>query len=126
MKGQVKLKTAGLGLAALTLIAASSAHAQTIYLSCHETGSPDRNVTVDLTNGTIDNLPAQINATSFDWNKNLPSLNDPRTTAVIYYHIDRTTGAYSSHVFYSYNGRPNGGFQGYGSCALSAAPVTKY
>jgi len=74
-------------LVALAIVVASSqiARAETIFLKCSE-----GIYTVNLTKSTVDNHPATINETSFDWVVNWPP--DQGTNSTSQFHIDRTAG----------------------------------
>ncbi len=126
MINPTKIKTVGLCLTFAALAAASSASAETIYLSCQGDGEATaRTVTVDLTNKTVDNHPSSIDATSIDWNWVLGSA-DGRTSGVVYAHIDRVSGAYTWRIAYTYDGRPNGEGHTHGNCRVGEAPQTKF
>jgi hypothetical protein len=111
-------------LAAFAVLAISSraVRAETIFLHCGESQS---NYTVDLTNNTVDNYPATINATSIDWTETPPP--DQGTKSVGHFHIDRIAGTltyqWSTHFA---NGRTADLPRATISCAVSSPPPTKF
>jgi hypothetical protein len=111
-------------LAALAVLAISSAaaRAETIFLHC---GERESNFTVDLTNSTVNNYTATINATSIDWTQTPPP--DQGTQSVGHYHIDRIAGTltyqWSTHFA---NGRTGDLPRETISCTVSSAPPTKF
>jgi hypothetical protein len=111
-------------LAALAVLAISSraVRAETIFLHCGESQS---NFTVDLTNSTVDNYTATINATSIDWTQTPPP--DQGTQSVGHFHIDRIAGTltsqWSTHFANGHTG--NLPLQTW-SCTVSSAPPTKF
>jgi hypothetical protein len=101
---------------ATTLTASCAARADTILFQC------GTSFAVDLTNNTVDNQPATINATAIDWQLT-PGLADD--TGVVYYHIDRTTGILTETFTYHL---PNGSTQSDDPttyrCTVGIAPPT--
>jgi hypothetical protein len=101
---------------ATTLTASYPARADTIFFQC------GTSFAVDLTNNTVNNQPATINATAIDWQLTPGPADD---TGVVYYHIDRTTGILTENFTYRL---PNGSTQSDDPttyrCTLSSAPRT--
>jgi hypothetical protein len=111
-------------LAALAVLATTSeaARAETIFLHCGESAST---FTVDLTNNTVDNKPATINATSIDWTWTPPP--DQGTQSVGHFHIDRIAGTLTSQWSTHFaNGRTGDLPSQTWSCTVSSAPPTKF
>jgi len=128
------------------LSAARQAEAQTIYLTCDDTGQNKISITVDLTNKTANNLPAAINSTAIDWmysgtridwfenatrlekfSSGDTELPDSVISIVMHNHIDRITGTYSRYtVLHSINGKDTSGFGETVPCALSNLPPAKF
>ena len=75
---------------AITLTASWPVRAETIFLTCNQ-----GTFTIDLTNKTVNNLPATINATSIDWEVHT-TYPDDGTTYSGQVHIDRTSGLMTS------------------------------
>jgi hypothetical protein len=84
---------------ATILTASCPARANTIIFQC------GTSFAVDLTNNTVNDQPATINATAIDWQLTPGPADD---TGVIYYHIDRTTGILTENFTYHL---PNGSTQ---------------
>jgi hypothetical protein len=109
-------------LAALAVLAISSpaARAESIFLQC---GSGM--FTVDLTNNTVDNKPATINATSIDWTWTAPT--DYGSQSVGHFHIDRIAGTltyqWSTHFA---NGRTGDLPSQTSPCTVGSPPPTKF
>lgn len=97
-------------IAALT--ASSSARAETIYIKCV---SGDL-YTVDLTNKTVDNHPANITPLSINWDRHNGAL-------VAHHHIDRTAGTLT--VAYENNGQGQGASRP-SACKTVKKPATKF
>jgi hypothetical protein len=111
-----------------TLATSMSAHAETIYLTCTGGGAGpgvDGVHTVDVTNNTVDGLPATVTATTISWTIKIGS-NIPGVDGDEYYSIDRTAGTLSQrevrHVY--------GNTQIFGpntaSCVAGGPPKTKF
>lgn len=69
-----------LAICIATLTASNSARAETIFLKCGTFNV----ITIDLTNKTVDNIPASITPTSIDW--------ETHGAFVVHIHIDRIAG----------------------------------
>jgi hypothetical protein len=106
---------------ATTLVASSAARADTIFLQCGTDA-----ITVDLTNNTVNNIPATINATAIDWSPHIGATTTPGLSATEQNHIDRTTGTFTSTVTYNFNGQISYGHGGPYSCTAGPAPATKF
>lgn len=92
---------------ALLLLSFQVAQADTIFLKC---GNMDT-LTVDLTNKTVDNVPASITPLSIDW-------SDTTGAFVLHLHIDRTAGTLTmEHHGHAYAA---------GTCAPVSQPPTKF
>ncbi|HJW40769.1 MAG TPA: hypothetical protein VJ476_06000 [Rhizomicrobium sp.] len=121
-----KTRVAGLAVLAMTCSGAARA-GQILYLTC------DNNMgthTVDLTNNTVDNLPANINPTAIDWQKSgmtaTPAGGDSYPY-VLQFHVDRTTGIASMHGSATISGGQTQNFgDASGSCVAGAEPATKF
>ena len=124
MNRDIKMKAIALSVLATTLAVSWSARAETIFLQCAEHGSSST-YTVDLTNNTVDNHPANINQTSIDWQYNIGS-QTPGLTAVLHKHIDRTTGQVTTTATYNNNGQISTGYDGPHSCTVGGPPPTKF
>jgi hypothetical protein len=117
-------------LVALAMLLASSqtARAETIFLTCTGEGNPIT-FTVDLTNNTVDNLPAAIDATSIDWQKTYtPEGGKPCDIAGEKNHIDRTSGTFKRIATIHFC---NGVEKELGpiplmTCTKGSAPVTQF
>jgi hypothetical protein len=111
-------------LAALAVVAISSqaARAETIFLQCGQ-GS----FTVDLTNNTVNNLPATGNATGIDWQVT-QSFSTPRgtETTVTYNPLDRTAGTLTNYFTLQWPGGNNSTPPSTISCTLGSRPPTKF
>ena len=85
----IKIKAISFCVLAGALIASWPAAANTIFLTCP--GAPYGDVlTVDLTNNTVNNVPATINATAFDWQTRNDYGGGIIRTKI--WHIDRAAG----------------------------------
>jgi len=116
-----KITTSAFCIFAAMLAVSSPARADTLYLTCGNGGT----FTVDLTNNTVNNIRANINGTSIDWDTNVGS-NTPGLTAVVHHHIDRAAGTASFTATYNNNGQISTGYSGPDACTAGAAPATKF
>lgn len=103
----------------------TAANADVIYLQCG-----GGNFTVDLTNNTVNNLPATINTTAIDWKvgpqvypRSNGSGND---TVTVFNQIDRVAGTFSSRIQVEFPGGMNTGQPSNVSCTAGSAPATKF
>ena len=98
----------------------ASARAQTIFLTCGTSS-----ITVDLTNNTVNNFPAKINATAIDWQSQKPYPSGQ--TAIAYWHIDRIAGTATHYFTLSGTaGKPVTSAVETESCTRSSRPPTKF
>ena len=101
---------------ATTLLASYLVRAETIIFQC------GTDFAVDLTNNTVNDQPATINATGIDWQLTPGPADD---TCVIYYHIDRTTGLLTENFTYHLpNGSTQSDYPTTYRCAVGSAPPT--
>ena len=112
-------------LAALSILfGGTAAQAETIYLQCGQAS-----FTVDLTNKTVNNKPASIDATSIDWNDPPQTHTRPDgglDTVTLFQHIDRVQGTYSFRIQVEFPGGVNPGRTNTFSCTVGSAPATKF
>ena len=114
---------AALAVCSITLTAAWSARAETIFLTCPRFDP----LTIDLTNNTVNNFPATINATAIDWESPSRPTAPAGTTVVVRFHIDRTTGILSQYeIFHLPTGQQQGNSYTNGICAVGGHPTTKF
>lgn len=107
----------------MTLAVSGAAQAETIYLTC--VGDNAGAYTVDLAANTVNNLPATINATTINWQRNLDFGGG--NTRVEYWKIDRVAGtlnlSFQSHFA---NGFIPPVVNQTSNCTLGSAPATKF
>lgn len=128
------LKIKAIVICAATAVVAVSypAVANTIFLKCPSASNTDaETLTVDLTNRTVNNYPATINATSIHWEHNVvcgaecPPSNPG--TAVEIYDLNRTTGNLGIHVEWHYlSGVTESNSIHNFACNVGNAPATKF
>jgi len=108
-------------LAASAVLAASShsARAETVFLKCGELTV----YAVDLSNGTVDNLPAAINVTTISWVRNSSGSG---ITAQVYHYINRTTGVLTRWITYHWRGHTESSARRDLSCAVGGPPPRKF
>lgn len=118
----IKIKTIAFYFLMAALIASSSARAETIFIAC--SGAYAATHTVDLTNKTVDNVPAAINARAFDWQTCVGCGGN--TARITSWHIDRV----ASTIKITLEGHfPNGHVAtdiATFPCKVSSAPSTKF
>jgi hypothetical protein len=101
---------------ATTLPASYPVRADTIIFQC------GTSFVVDLTNSSVNDLPAIINATAIDWQLKPGPADD---TGVVYYHIDRTTGILTENFTYHLpNGSTQSDYPTAYRCIVGSAPRT--
>lgn len=119
--------------ATIAIVAASfPAFANTIFLKCPSASNTDaETLTVDLTNRSVNNYPARINATSMHWEHSLvcgtecPPSNPG--TAVQIYDLNRTSGNLSIHDEWHYlSGVTESNSIHNFACTVGNAPATKF
>jgi hypothetical protein len=117
----------GVALVALAMLVVSSqtARAETIFLICN-VGTNTKTFTVDLTNNTVNNLPAAIDATSIDWKKTYtPDGGKSCDIAGENNHIDRTSGTWQTIATIHFcNGVEHTWPPTTGTCTKGSAPAT--
>jgi hypothetical protein len=101
----------------VALTVSSPARANMIYLQC---GSDS--LTVDLTNNTVNRLPANVTATAIYWEYRSPT--NEIGYAITYNHIDRAAGTHSNHTLYFLADGHNeyGAGKSNQRCAVSRSP----
>jgi hypothetical protein len=114
-----KIKAIVFAMLATALMASSPVSAETIYLQC----SSYKTFTIDLTNSTVDNLPATINATAIDWQFKGVVANKPGLTFVDNRHIDRIAGTFSH---YATDSTGDSSHWDPVPCTVISAPPTKF
>jgi hypothetical protein len=120
MNRDIKIKSIAFCVLAIALAVSWPARANTIFLTC---GS--NSFTVDLTNHTVNNLPASITSTAIDWQKT--SYPEPGGSAVSYSHIDRIAGTYMTYFTAHFpNGVTNDSPRDTHPCTAGSAPATKF
>lgn len=91
------------------------ARAETIFLKCGQMNM----ITVDLTNKTVNNIPANITPVAVDW-------NNRNQYGESHFHIDRTTGEMTtSGTYFTANGNipmP----QGTDTCTIVVSPQKQF
>jgi len=110
-------------LATLAVLAGSSqvALAETIFLKCGDYSA----FTVDLSNSTVDNHPATINATAIDWQ--VPQELGSGKSGVTYWHIDRIAATLTDYfTVRDRNGVVNTSRSTTESCTVLSVPPTKF
>lgn len=119
MNRGIKSRAIAFCLLTAVVVSSSPAQAKTIYLVCDTI-----TYTVDLINKTVNNVPATINTTAFDWQKRTDYGGGIIRTWT--WHIDRAAGAITTtlsthfangHVAADTATRP---------CKVSSAPSTKF
>jgi hypothetical protein len=121
-------------ITAVALFHVSGAVAQSdapsvIYLTCGQNGQGGGfPVTIDLIAKTANNKPAQINATSIDWETQHDENPSPGISALIQsQHLDRVSGTLTTTNKIVYSGAPGGQLPGQTySCVATAPPATKF
>lgn len=110
------------------LTASLETQAETIFLRCPGVGlSQPGPFTVDLTNRTVNNEPAQINQTSIDWQHPIGSASPEIRSGAIHSHIDRSTGTISQYViYYMSSGQNQQSGNTTVSCSVGVAPSPKF
>jgi hypothetical protein len=112
-------------LATLSLVAVTMSNlavAETLFLNCKDDAGNVSTLAIDLTNRTVGGRPANISATSFDW-----ETASADGVAVNRNHIDRVSGTYTSTM--TVKRRDGNGVNQNTwtqSCAAGAAPATKF
>ncbi len=114
---------------ALAMLVASSqtARAETIFLTCN-IGTNTKTFTVDLTNNTVNNLAAAIDATSIDWQSTEPQESGrPGDSNLEKNSIDRTSGTFKRIITIHFaNGFVTDMGPITGTCTKGGAPATQF
>jgi hypothetical protein len=112
-------------LLATALGVSTAAQAETIYLKCDGSGVSVV-VSVDLTNHTVDNRPANITVAAIDWRYKQP-VNDGSAMGETHWYIDRGAGTFTlnSTVFLP-DGRTLSIPPATGTCAKVSMPATRF
>lgn len=98
------------------LTASHSAQAETIFLKC----GPMDMITVDLTNHTVNNLPANITPVAIDW-------HNGNAYSDVNFHIDRTAGTLrTSGIYHTQNGDIPIPRDADTPCTVGRAPARKF
>jgi hypothetical protein len=106
-----------------------SARAETIFLTCTSTiGISPVHLTVDLTNKTVNNLPATINEAAIDWVFQMAGDSTGYVSSgTMHYHIDRSAGTETEYpVFHLASGQDRQGGSNTLTCAAGSAPQKKF
>lgn len=125
MNRYIKFKVIAFCVLVTSLAASGAARAETIFLTC--TGLyPTSTITVDLTNNTVNNYPAKIDATSIDWREGPVPANEGMTMTRVR-HIDRTAGTVTGYTSFDKEGNSQGASATLTvACSADSAPPTKF
>ena len=107
MNHDIKIKAISFCVLATALTASWPAQADTIFLKCGTFNI----FTVDLTNKTVQNIPASITPLSIDW-------QNTGGEFVVHFHIDRAAGTLTVE-HHGQNFPPD-------TCAIVSQPPTKF
>jgi hypothetical protein len=125
MNRHIKFKVIASWVLITTLTASGAARAETIFLTCPGL-YPTSTITVDLTNNTVNNYAAKIDATSIDWREGPVPANEGMTMTRVR-HIDRTAGTVTGYTSFDKEGNVHGsGATSTVACTAGSAPPTKF
>lgn len=127
MNRDIKTKAIAFCLLTAAVVSSSPAQAKTIYLVCpgaSDSTTSTGTYTVDLTNKTVNNFPATINATAFDWQKRTDYGGGIIRTWT--WHIDRTAGAITITLSTHFANGHVAADTATHPCKVSSAPSTKF
>jgi hypothetical protein len=113
-------------LPGFALAQANSSGGGTVFLQC----GGQLNFTIDYARNTVNNIPANVNATAIDWTEKTAATGAP-VTVVQDFHLDRTTGVLnltdtvlkSDGSLFPGDNNPNRSSY---NCAVASAPATKF
>jgi hypothetical protein len=122
MARDIRIKIAASCLLATALSVSTTAQAETIFLKCGTMNI----LSVDLTNHTVNNKPANITPAAIDWRikQQVIGGNEPSES---YWHIDRVVGTFTlSQTVFMPDGRTLSIPPTTGTCATTSKPATKF